>query len=104
MENKTEYQRLAELFADDLSVQQGKMFGSPCLKVNGKVFMIHHEEFMVFKLPPGAHATAIMLEGAERANPSGKRVLREWVTVPTRHAAQFRALAHAAAEFVRREA
>lgn len=95
------YLQLTQLFADDRSVQTGKMFGSPCLKVNGKVFLIHHAEYVVFKLPPAAHVNALALHGAERANPSGKRVLREWVTVPSQHAAQFPALAEAAADFVR---
>lgn len=91
---------LAAPFADDPDVQPGRIFGSPCLKVRGKVFLIVHTDDVTFKLPPEAHAQAMGLPGAERANPSGRRVLREWVTVPGTHAEHFPALAQAAAGFV----
>lgn len=93
-------EHLAAPFAHDPDVQPGRIFGSPCLKVRGKVFLIVHTEDVTFKLPPDAHAQAMQLPGAVRANPSGRRVLREWVNVPNTHAEHFPALAQAAAGFV----
>lgn len=97
---ETTLHHLAAPFADDPDVQLGRIFGSPCLKVRGKVFLIVHADDVTFKLPPDAHAQAMGLPGAVRANPSGRRVLREWVTVPDAHAGHFPALAQAAAAFV----
>lgn len=94
-----ELQNLRALFADDPDVQLGMMFGSACLKVRGKVFAAFHAGFMVFKLPPDAHAGALALDGARRWNPSGHRALREWVAVPEEQHAHFQELALAAARF-----
>lgn len=96
----TEYQHLVAQFADHDGVKASRMFGSPCLKIHGKVFATSHQGFMVFKLPPAAHAKALALSGAVRWNPSGKSLLREWVAIPAEHAAQFPELAEAAAQFV----
>lgn len=96
----SELQRLAALFEGHPDVRTGQMFGSPCLKIRGKVFATQHDGLMVFKLPPGAHATALALAGAARWNPSGRRVLREWVAVPTEHHQSVHDLAQAAAQFV----
>ncbi|SEI93657.1 hypothetical protein SAMN04488058_102261 [Deinococcus reticulitermitis] len=95
-----ELQNLRALFTGDPDVQPSMMFGSACLKVRGKVFTAFHAGFMVFKLPPDAHAGALALEGARRWNPSGRRVLREWVAVPEEQHAHFQELALAAARFV----
>lgn len=95
-----ELQNLKALFADDPDVQPGMMFGSACLKTRGRVFATSHAGFMVFKLPPDAHAEALALDGALRWNPSGRRVLREWVAVPEEQHAHFHGLALAAASFV----
>lgn len=92
--------QLAALFAERPEVQQGHMFGSRCLKINGKVFATRQPAHLVFKLPPDAHARALALSGAVRWNPSGRRILREWVAVPAQHTAQFADLAEAAAHFV----
>ncbi|GHG07262.1 hypothetical protein GCM10017783_19770 [Deinococcus piscis] len=92
--------RIAAPFAADPDVQPGRIFGSACLKVRGKVFLIVHTDDVTFKLSPEAHAQAMGLPGTRQANPSGRRVLREWVTVPGIHAEHFPALAQAAASFV----
>lgn len=99
----TEFQHLVKHFANDPDVQPGRMFGSTCLKVYGKVFVAVHAGFMVFKLPPGAHARALALPGAAPWNPSGRAVLREWVRVPAEHEAHFLELAEAAHHFVKGE-
>lgn len=95
-----EYQRLLDQFEGHPDVQAGRMFGSACLKILGKVFLTLHPDFLVFKLPPDAHAQALALAGAARWNPSGRSVLREWVSVPAEHHEHFHELAQAAAQFV----
>lgn len=94
------FQNLQDLFQYDPDVQPGMMFGSHCLKIRGKVFLTSSSGQTVFKLPPDAHARALALPGAERFNPSGRRELREWVSVPAEHAPHFPELAQAAAQFV----
>lgn len=94
------FQSLKDLFHDHPDVQAGMMFGSRCLKVRGKVFTTAHQGAMVFKLPPDVHARALALPGAFRWNPSGRRVLRQWVAVPNEQHAHFQELGRAAFHFV----
>lgn len=90
-----------ELAFKDGDVALSKMFGMPCLKVNGKAFAgLHHDE-MVFKLTGGAHAQALGLAGSQLFDPSHMgRPMKEWVQVPFSHAEQWEELAERALEYV----
>jgi hypothetical protein len=76
------------------------MMGMPAVKADGKLVcgFIRSQEAMVFKLPdPDAHAAALALDGALLFDPSGQgRPFREWVVVPTAHAAEWPRLAEQA--------
>lgn len=96
------YDELArELAFKDGDVSLGKMFGMPCIKVNGKAFAgLYHGE-MVFKLSGGAHAQALGLDGACLFDPSHmERPMKEWVQVPFAHAQQWGEFAERALEYV----
>lgn len=56
---------------------------------------------MVFKLTGAAHAEALGLEGARLFDPiENGRQMREWVEVPSTHAAQWLTLAREALRYV----
>jgi hypothetical protein len=80
---------VAELEAS-LGATHGKMFGMPCLKLGGKAFAGLYREAMVFKLRGDAHAQALALPGARLFDPSERgRPMKEWVEVPSEHAAHW---------------
>ncbi|HLZ23530.1 MAG TPA: TfoX/Sxy family protein [Ktedonobacterales bacterium] len=90
-----------ELTATRVDVQAGKMFGMPCVKVEGKLFAGYIQGAMVFKLAGETHAHALALPGAWIFDPSGRnRPMREWVAVPAAHANEWSALAVSALEYV----
>ena len=82
-----------------------QMFGKPALKVKGKAFACFFENEMVFKITGDEHASAIMLSGAKLFDPSKMgRVMKEWVQVPFKHNKEWKALALAAFEYVKKNA
>ncbi len=105
MDNITPEKRYDEVAHDlafkDGDVALGKMFGMPCIKVNGKAFAgLHHGE-MVFKLTGGAHAQALGLDGAQLFDPGHMgHPMKECVQVPFSNAEQWGTLAERALEYV----
>lgn len=82
-----------------------QMFGKPAIKVKGKAFACFFENEMVFKITGDEQASAIMLSGAKLFDPSGKgRAMKEWVQVPYKHSKQWKALAQAAFDYVKKNA
>ena len=83
-------------------VQLSKMFGKPCLKIDGKAFASYHDRCMVFKLRGDDHTEALSLDGSQLFDPTGKnRPMREWVQVPFDYADRWAAFARAAQAYVR---
>lgn len=96
------YDTIAHVLAfKDGDVTLSKMFGMPCLKVNGKAFAgLHHDE-MVFKLTGEAHTQALGLPGSQLFDPGHMgRPMKEWVQVPFTHADQWETLAERALAYV----
>lgn len=93
-----------ELAFKDGDVAPGKMFGMPCIKVNGKAFAgLHHRE-MVFKLTGNAHVKALNLDGACLFDPAHMgRPMKEWVQVPFANADLWREFAESALQYVGRK-
>lgn len=89
------------LSAKNESVEQGKMFGMACIKVNRKAFAgIFHGE-MVFKLTGEAHTKALGLSGSKLFDPSGiGRPMKEWVQIPFPYAEEWPTFAEKALEYV----
>lgn len=88
----------ARLLADP-TVSEARMFGSPGLKVGGKVFAIEVKGRLVVKLPR-ARVEALVAEGAgEPFDPGHGRLMKEWVAVPP-SAADWLSLAREAHDFV----
>jgi hypothetical protein len=83
--------------------EQSQMFGKPCFKINGKAFACFFEECMVFKLTGTTHKEALSLDGAKLFDPSGKkRPMKEWVQVPYDHHGQWKKMAKAAFDYVKK--
>ncbi len=78
-------ERFAEIaagYAADGAVTSGRMFGSPGLKVKGKVFALLVKEELVVKLPKDR--VDALVAGGLGANfdPGHGRLMKEWLAVP----------------------
>jgi TfoX/Sxy family transcriptional regulator of competence genes len=62
-------------------VEQGKMFGSVGLKVNGKVFAMCVKDALVIKLPNERAQALVSSKKAKPFDPGHGRVMKEWVCV-----------------------
>jgi len=81
---------------------QSKMFGKPCIKVNGKAFASFFQNEMVFKLTGEAHKSAMSLDRSQLFDPSGKnRPMKEWVQVPFDYKEHWTEFAKAALDYVK---
>lgn len=70
----------------DATIVHAKMFGLPCIKVNGKVCAVLHDTSLVCRLPEGARAKALARSGARLFQPHPSRPpMREWVAIPSTH-------------------
>ena len=100
-DQRTQYDAIAAEVVATSPATQGKMFGMPCLKTNGKAFAGFFEDAMVFKLPIPYHTEALALSGARLFDPSGRgRPMKEWVEVPVEHASRWLELARVALHYV----
>ena len=81
--------------------ESGQMFGKQCIKVGGKAAVALFKDNLVFKLPAAEVQQALLLEGSELWDPSGKgRTMKEWVQIPIDHEDKFSRLATLAADYV----
>ena len=54
----TSYEAVAHELLADPAVSAGKLFGHPCLKIGGKVFVCEHEGELLAKLPPSGSTSS----------------------------------------------
>lgn len=98
---RAEFEAIADELVRDGGAVRGKMFGSICLKIGGKVFAVWHDQDMVFKLGGEDHARALGLDGARLFDPSGMgRPMKEWVVVPVEQSGEWAVLAREALGYV----
>lgn len=82
-------------------VTGGKMFGAPCLKINGNVFLTRMEEGLVYKLDEVAREEVLEVAGASHFVPAHSgRAMREWIHIPLGIQADHKRLAERALAFV----
>jgi hypothetical protein len=74
------YEAVAHELLADPAVATGKLFGHPCLKIHGKVFVCEHDGDLLAKLPP-ERIDELKAEGARDFEPGG-HTMGGWVTVP----------------------
>ena len=100
---RAEYDAIVADLCATAAVTSGQAFGMPCLKHAGKVFAGFRQEGMVFKLGGAEHAAALALAGAHLFGPGGSgRLWKEWVAVPSAHAARWPALTREALYYLTR--
>jgi hypothetical protein len=76
----TSYEAVAHELLADPAVSAGKLFGHPCLKIGGKVFVCEHDGELLAKLPPERIAE-LKREGGHDFEPMGRK-MGGWVKVP----------------------
>ena len=95
------FESLIEEFSSNDQVVEAKWFGKPCLKVDGKAFVVKFGRDLAFKLTGEAHSEALNIEGAKLFDPRGKgSPFKEWVQVPSAQSSTWPDLAAQAYEYV----
>ena len=100
--SEEKFNEIGEAFASKHHAEVSKMFGKPCLKINGKAFSCFFNGDMVFKLDAESHKKAAALKGSKLFDPSGaNRPMKEWVQVKPAHEKEWTNLAEAAMKYVK---
>jgi hypothetical protein len=76
------FERVADEMLADPAVARSQMFGSPCLKIGGKVFASLHKGAFVVKLPRERVDALIAAGEGESFEPMAGRAMKEWVQIP----------------------
>lgn len=75
-----------ELMQTNPDLEEGSLFGMPCIKTNGKAVLGSFDGGTVFKLFGDTHSEALALKGSALFDPSGKgRPMKDWVVVTDKH-------------------
>lgn len=93
------FESVVKTFSNDRAISQSRMFGSPGLKVGGKVFAMLVKEKLVVKLPKDRVESLVQSGKGEYFDPGHGRVMKEWVAVEP-SAGNWLELAKEAREFV----
>ncbi len=91
---------IVEAFARDPQVAPGRMFGSPGLKVDGKVFAMLVKGALVVKLPKVRVDTLVASGTGAHFDPGHGRLMKEWVAVGPSARSMWLGLAKEAKDFV----
>jgi TfoX/Sxy family transcriptional regulator of competence genes len=75
------FEPIVNAFRGDAKVTTAKMFGSPGLKVNGKVFAMVVKGKPVVKLPKGRVDDLVSSGSGEYFNPGHGKLMKEWIAV-----------------------
>jgi hypothetical protein len=96
------FEKLAVRFRADPAVGEGTGFGSsPGLRVGGKIFAMLVNGHLVVKLSKERVDQLIASGTGARFDPGHGRLMKEWVTIPTRHGRAWTQLVNEALQFVR---
>jgi len=93
------FQRLVEAEVGRPSVSVGKMFGSPVLKVEGKVFAMLVKGRLVVKLPGKRVDDLLLLGLGEPFDPGHGKASKEWIAVDANGSRRWGPLVDEAREF-----
>jgi TfoX/Sxy family transcriptional regulator of competence genes len=77
----TKFAPVVEAFDGDKRVEQGRMFGSVSLKVNGKVFAMLVKGRLVVKLPRERVDALITSGSGDYFDPGHGKLMKEWAAV-----------------------
>ncbi len=95
------FDALTEELARTHKAEKAQMFGKPCMKYKGNGFMAFFDGDLVLKLSGQSREDALKLKGSCLWDPSGQgRAMKEWVQIPSAHAAKWPHLAEKAIEYI----
>lgn len=100
MTEEEAFQAIAETHLKDRQISQAKMFGSPGLRVDGKVFATLYKGKLVLKMPTHRVAELVKSGQGEYFDPGHGRVSKEWVALEPRSKDRWAAVVKEAREFV----
>ena len=78
---ETSYEAVAQSCWPIPRCSAGKLFGHPCLKIGGKVFVCEHEGELLAKLP-AERIDELKAQGGRDFEPMAGRKMNGWVKVP----------------------
>lgn len=91
---------IIEAFQNNAEVSLARMFGSSGLKVSGKVFAMMVKGDLVVKLPKERVEALVSAKLGKYFDPGHGRLMKEWVAIKPKAAAQWLKLAKEAQRFV----
>lgn len=94
------FESVVQELLGDSRITESKMFGSPGLKVGGKVFGVLVKGKLVVKLPRERVDALVASGDGERFDPGMGRLMKEWVAVAPRNEDEWLRLAEDARDFV----
>jgi TfoX/Sxy family transcriptional regulator of competence genes len=94
------FERLVEQHGGRPGISMGRMFGSPVLKVRGKVFAMLVKGRLVVKLPSERVEKLLASPVGQRFDPGHGKPSKEWVAVDAGASRRWRSLVDQAREFV----
>ena len=94
------FDSIANALLKDARITYTQMFGSPGLKVGGKVFAMLYKGKLVIKLPQGRVRALIATGDGELFDPGHGRLMKEWVAVGQGAKAEWLPLVREARDFV----
>ncbi len=82
-EDQVTYKTVVEHFNSNDTVSFGKWFRKPCLKVDGKAFLVFFNKDIALKLNEKGIIEISDIEGAHLFDPRGRgHAFREWIQIP----------------------
>ena len=94
------FEKLKDSFLGERGVTEGKMFGSPNLKVKGKVFVFPWKGDLVFKLSEQRVQELIKAKKGKYFDPGHGRTSKTWIAVHTDGKENWKKLTQESKEFV----
>lgn len=95
------FDKLTTRFLTEPDVSEGRMFGSPGLKIGTKIFAMLVKGELVVKLPRGRVDQLVASGDGTPFDPGHGRLMKEWVTSPPSNSRDWEQLTSEALEFVR---
>lgn len=100
MEAQKAFDSIIAIYGNNPGVSIGKMFGSPGLKVNNKVFALLVKNQLVVKLEK-ERVDSLVAEGkGQYFDPGHGRLMKQWITIPMTFQAEWPNLAEEARKYL----
>lgn len=95
------FKRIIDLFEADKNIEIIKMFGSPGIKVDGKVFAMLVKDKLVVKLSKDRVNETVTRGKGDYFDPGHGKLMKQWLSINTEHRRLWPKLAREAMIYVR---